>query len=355
MPSLATTLQGPLGCGAYSVRLVNDGHPILAPRKVTTALWGRRLDEASNATITIPVAGTDLRACCVGGNRIETLRTEALISRNGLDVWQGWLLPATKFRRDTITIEATDILGWLDRRVLQQNHVHVGVDMTTIALAYIADAARGDLPFVINSTLSGVLATRTVLATEYRFAGEALRDLLETGLDATVVAGVLLLGPETQTCGTLRLRDTDIDGDPEIAIDGRQRATRVIVKGGNGIVAIYPPVPPTVCFHAADTVHSDESILDQASADNAAQLLYARLSASFPYYLTVPEGSALLPTAPVHINALIPGAIAQVSSRSLCVEIEMAQRLTALDVEVAAGIEQVRPTFEPLGDDEGDA
>ena len=108
MPSLATTLQGPLGCGNYSVRLVNDGQPILAPRKVTTVLWGRRLDEASNATITIPVAGTDLRACCVGGNRIETLRTEVIISRNGLDVWQGWLLPATKFRRDTITIEATE-------------------------------------------------------------------------------------------------------------------------------------------------------------------------------------------------------------------------------------------------------
>ena len=79
-----------------------------------------------------------------------------------------------------------------------------------------------------------------------------------------------------------------------------------------------------------------------------------QMSASHPYNLTIPEGSTLRPTAPVHINALIPGSFVQFHTQALCVELEMAFRLTALDVEAAAGSEQVRPFLEPLGDDEGD-
>lgn len=353
MPSsLATTSEGPLGCGFYVVRLVNDGQPILQADKVTTVTWARRRDEVSIATITIPIGGTDLVPCCDGIDKIEVDRTEVIIERNGIGVWQGWVLNDVTITRDTIVINASDILGWTERRVLDDNHVDVGLDLTDIALGYFADSNLSDLPWVIQSSPSGVTGNRTVLTTDYRFASDALRDLYESGLDATVVAGVLLLGPETQLCGTLRLRDTDIDGDPEIKTDGRLRATRVIVKGGNGIVSIYPPTPPVVCFRAADIVHDDESILDQSSADATAISLYDQVSSSFPYFLHVPEGSALNPDAPVHINALIPGAIFQFTSDALCVRISMAMRLVAVDVDVSAGFESVRVTFEPLGSSE---
>jgi len=352
MPSLATTSNGPLGCGTYVVRLVNDGSPILEARKVTSVTWGRRRDEASVAVVTLPVSGTDLRACCEGVNQIEPLRTEVIIERSGIPVWQGWVLREVDIHRDTISITAHDILGWTERRVLNLDHVATGVDLTDIALSYIADINRGgDLPFVITSEPTGILADRTVLASEYRFASEALRELFETGLDGTVIAGHLLLGPETQLCGTLTLRDTDIDGDPSIKLDGLLRATRAIVKGGNGIVAIYPSTPPDVCYHAADIVQSDESILDQPSADAAAQLLYAQAATSYPYFLTIPDGSGLSPKAGVHINALIPGAIVQFYSQTLCVQIGMAMRLVSVDVEAAAGSEQVRVSFEPIADE----
>jgi len=356
VPSLARTTQGPLGCGSYTARLVNDGQVILDSRRVTSVLWNRRADEKSTSTLTLPVQGTDLTACCESSQRIEPLRTEIIISRDAEPVWQGWLMGDVGFTRDNIVVNGQDILGWTERRVLNSNHVDTNVDLTNIALSYLGDVnAASDLPFVIISTLSGVLATRSVLASEYKYAWGPLKELLDTGLDATVVAGVLYLGPETVTCGTLQLRDTDIDGDPELKLDGAQRATRVIVVGGNGIVATYPPAPPDVCYHAADYVQQDDKILDQASADNAAQLLYARLSSSFPYYLSIPQGSTLKPSAPVHINALVPGNVFQVYVGSLCLPVGMAMRLTALDVEVGpGGSEQVRPTFEPLGDLEGD-
>lgn len=340
-----------MGCGSYVARLVNDGLPILEARKAVGITWSRRLDEASTATLTIPVSGTDLAACCVGVNRIEPLRTELIIERDGIPVWMGWILRDVTIGRDTIIVNATDILGWTDRRVLG-THTHIGVDLTDIALDYIADVnGLGDLPFVITSTPSGILADRTVLAPEYKFASEPLRELFETGLDATVVAGVLIMGPETQVCGTLQLRDTDINGDPEIKMDGVQRATRVIVKGVEGIVAISPASPPDVCFHAADTVITDEQILDQVSADAAAAVAYEQLSSSYPYHVGVPEGSSLLPSAPVHINALIPGAIVQFYSQALCLQVAMAMRLVAVDVEATAGEEQVRIALEPLGDE----
>src|SRR3990172_3806524 len=339
MPSIAVTSQGPLGCGNYVVRLVNDGRPILEARAVTSIVWTRRPNEASTATVTIPVRGTDLRACCEGANRIEALRTEIIIERDGIAVWQGWLIRDAIFSRDTIIVNAHDILAWTERRTLKTNHVDVGVDLTTIALSYFADInSAGDLPFEISSMLSGVTADRTVLASEDKFASEALSELYSTGIDITVVAGAIILGPDTATCGPLHLRDTDIDGSPEIKLDGDQRATRVVVRGGNGIRSVYPPGPPTVCFHAADFVSSDEQILDKSSADNRAQELFERLSSSYPYFLTIPQGSALRPSAPVHINALVPGNLVQFYSQALCIEIGQAFRLTALDVEAAAGV-----------------
>jgi hypothetical protein len=332
--------------------LVNDGQPILEARKVTSVVWGRRRDEASVAVVTLPVSGTDLEACCTGVNRIEPLRTEVIVERLGIPVWQGWIMREVDIHRDTITITAHDILVWTERRVLSDDHVYTSDDLTDIALAYIADVnSPGDLPFVITSLPTGILADRTVLASEFRYASEALRELYETGLDVTVIAGHLLLGPEMQACGTLTLRDTDIDGDPSVKIDGLLRATRAIVKGANGITSIYPPSPPEVCFHQADTVRTDESILDQNSADAAALNLYEQAATSYPYFLVIPEGSGLKSTAPVHINALVPGAIVQFYSQTLCVQIGMAMRLVAVDVEAAAGSEQVRISLEPLEDE----
>lgn len=359
MPSIAPTLNGPLGCGSYTVRLVNDGAPILQTKRVTTVLWTRRIDEASTATVTIPVSGTDLRACCDGVNRIEPLRTEVIIDRDGRPVWQGWIMSDIEIQRDAIIVNAHDILAWTERRVLNLDHVDVGVDLTDIALGYIADVnSAGDLPFVITSSPTGITADRTVLTTEYQFAWEPLQSLLESGLDATVIAGHLLLGAETAICGTLQLRDTDVDGSPELRMDGAQRATRVIVKGGTNedggdqVIAIYPSEPPDVCFHAADYILEDEEILDQNSADAAAEELYQRLSSSYPYYLGIPEGSGLNPHAPVDINGLIPGAIIQFYSQTLCLDVGMAMRLVGLDVEVTSGVESVRIVLEPIGDNE---
>lgn len=354
-PSLANSTQGPLGCGTYKARLVNDGDVIFEGRKTTSAVWGRRLDEASHATVTIPVSGDELRACCEGPNKIEPLRTEVLLERNGVDVWQGWLMRDALFRRESITINAHDILKWTERRVLDDTHVHVATDLTDIALAYFGDSNLADLPWPIMSLPTGVLGDRTVLATEHQLASAALEELLKTGLDATVVAGVLYLGGETATCGTLHLRDENIDGDPEVKIDGAQRATRVIVKGANGIVSVYPPTPPSVCYRPADFVSADEAIVDQASADYRARDLYRILSSSYPYYVSIPQGSALSPDTPVHINALVPGNVFQFYSQALCVPIGQAIRLTAVDVDAAGDTEQVKVSFEPLGDDEGDA
>ncbi len=356
MPSRATTSHGPLGCGSYVARLVNDGQPIFRARKTISVLWNRRKGEPSAATITLPVSGTDLRACCNGVNKIDPLRTELIIERDGLPVWQGWVMNDITIRRDTITVNAKDILGWTERRILNLDHVSAGLDLVTIGLSYIADVnALGDLPFVITAEPTGILADRTVLASEYRYASDPLKDLYNAGLAATVIAGHLLLGPEMQTCGTIQLRDTDIDGDPEIKLDGLQRATRVIVKGANGIVSVYPAEPPDTCFHGADFLLDDQSILDQASADATAALVYDSFSSSFPYYVSIPEGSGLKPSAGVHINALIPGAIVQFYSQTLCVEIGMAMRLVAVDVEASAGVENVRVTLERIGDNQGAA
>jgi hypothetical protein len=355
MPSLATTTQGPLGCGSYSVQLVNAGQPILESKRTTSVVWNRRLDEPSTSTVTLPVQGTDLRACCDGVNRIEPLRTEVIVNRNGIPVWQGFLMRDVAIRRDNIIVNAHDILGWTERRTIKTDQIHVAADLTDIALDYIADInAAGDLPFVITSLPTGVLADRTVLALEDRWAADPLKDLYDTGLDATVVAGHVLLGPETPTCGTLTLRDNDIDGDPEIKLDGLQRATRVVVKGANGIRVVWPVTPPDVCILDADYVLTDESILDAGSALAAAQALYERLSAAFPYYVSIPQGSGLRASAPVHINALIPGTLVQFTTDALCLPISMTMRLTALDVEASAETEQVRVSLEPIGGEFGD-
>lgn len=353
MPSIATTPRGPLGCGSYVCRLVNDGNVIFRSRRAISVAWGRRTGEPSNATLTLPVQGTDLTACCEGQNKIDPLRTELIVTRNGIDIWQGWVMRDVSFHRDNVIVNASDILKWTDRRVLDDNHNFstVATDLTTIALDYFGDSNLVDLPFVIQSELSGITAKRKVLASEHKYASVALTELYETGLDVTVVAGIVFLGNTVQTCDTLLLRDTHIDGDPEIKTDGDLRATRVIVKGANGIVSIKPDVPPDVCFRSADHVVDDPNILDQESADARASELVAQMSTSYPYFLTIPEGSSLDPKSPVHVNALVPGNIFHIESSSLCVPVGMSMRLIAVDGEAAAGSEQIRVTFEPLEDE----
>lgn len=346
--------KGPLGCGAYTARLVNNGKPIAESSRVTTAQWNRRSNEPSTAVIALPTVGTALEACCQGIDRLEALRTEVILTRNGVDVWQGFIMDDVSFRRDTIVINARDIMGWLERRRLRQNHAYANIDLTDIALGFIADVnSAGDLPFTVDAEDSGVLATRTVLANEYRYAWDPFRELLETGLDATVIAGVLRLGPELQLCGPIHLSDQHLEGDPEIKTDGRQRASQVVVKGANGIVGVFPAVvDAALCFYPADYVVTDERILDQSSSDARAESLYNDMSSSYPYFVAAGEGASLKPNAPVHINALAPGAIVQYHTDSLCVELDMAMRVSAVDVDVAPGIEQVRVTLEPLGSDQ---
>lgn len=355
MGSLAPSTRGPLGCGTYQARLVNDGRPILETKTVTSVTWGRRLDEVSTATITIPVKGNDLTACCERANLIEPLRTEVEITRDGMPVWIGYLLRDVTFSRDHIIVNAHDILGWTERRVLG-NHNYDDTDLLDIALGYLADPNLDDFAWsslIAQATPTGILADRKVLASEYRFASDPLGELYGTGLDITVAAGRIYLGPEVATCGHIVLRDTDFDGDPEVKLDGAERATRVIVRGANGIVSVYPPEPEVKCYRDADYVSEDQDMLDQESADARAQSLYTRLSSSYPYYVHIPQGSGLRPTAGVHINALIPGNKFQFESKALCIPIAMGMRLTAVDVEASSSSEQVRVTLEPIGDFEG--
>lgn len=353
-PSIAPTPRGPLGCGSYTARLVNNGKVILDTTKTASVDWNRRNGEASNATAVIPVSGTDLAACCIGDDKAEALRTELVIERNGIGVWQGWCMREISFKRDTVTVTAHDMLKWTERRVLDDDHIVAATDLTGIATGYLADSNLADIPWVIEQASTGVVGDRTVLASEYRYASDPLGELHNTGLDMTVAAGRLYLGPAAAgICGTLKLRDTDMEGDPEIKQDGAQRATRVIVTGADGIVSIYPPSPPDVCWGPADVVSHDDTILDQATADARALALWTRLSSSYAYFVNVPDGAQLKPTAPVHINALVPGQLFDFVSRSTCIPIAQGMRLASVDVTATADEEAVKVSFEPIGDAEG--
>lgn len=334
-------------CRADSYRVIvrDKTGPEIVELDFTQLQWDRRLDDVSEATLTIP-PGAD---CCGKLADIWPWRHELAISRDGDEVWTGPIRVIADCTSGMI-VKATDVLGWLQRRVIHEDHDWTVNLLGAVQAAeeLIQDGFAPDDPDVLRHLFTvgtGVVGGRSYVA-DSKYVIDALADLAKGSLDFTTIGRRIVLMPSGHELGRTTLVTCDhFAGDVCTSVDGDDAATRTIVTGV-GVTGTAGGVDPY--FGLVELLVDDQRIGRQATADDqAAGLLEGRNPP--PLLVQPPQGSGLAPDAPICLSDLVPGVTVPVSVNCTCRAALQDMRLTQLTVNVSADGETLAPTLAPLG------
>lgn len=373
-----------LGCAqAYAARLHWRGGALpfesSAMDRLTDVSWNRTINDVSEASVTV-MKGDVSEACCRALGEAEPWVHELTLYRDGELVWQGPVV-RTVASRTTITIVALDVFAWFDHLVntWMVRYVNATADsagrrrgpITQIAANHIRlnvmDSRLGepdypgimDYLIVRNAGLPSIKvekdgSSNSSIWTAY--LGDILRDWTKRGLTWTTVGrSILLRGrPTSATRAQARLTMEDFIGEIEVIKDGAQAATSAFVttqetqdisKGkslaiGNKRTA-YGRVDTLVELQEEDATDADML----AAAKDA---LAGRYPA--PVSISIPDGGALAPTAPITLRQLVPGERVDVLAESFCAPVLQGFVITDVEVSWQDDQEKVGVTLTPLAD-----
>lgn len=377
-----------IGCGVYEVlAFTRGGGEVVGSLEFDNLAWGRVLDATSAATMTIDGVSNlgALERCCELIGSLNPWEHELALYRQVPGSQQKqrvWMGPITRMRfpNESVVIEALDLSAWLQRRSLHQNHnftIANGDDLIAMWVAWVEDAMSVDnspglFPHVL--ALSGILADRLTTIVEHNYAADPIAEIATTGIDWTTIdrvmqAGPVLPQPDFDAVDSLPLLlDEAFRVAPEIIVDGMSMGNCWLVNGGGAIAGVpltgeygpdFPATPDHVAQPAApdyaaieerfgriEQVVSETRILDQDSVDDNAKTRYD-LTKEPVAYIT---GGELLPTAPLPINQIVPGALLRVKLNRACKPIDVVMRIQQLSVSANAdGSESVDIGLEPIG------
>jgi hypothetical protein len=336
-----------LGCATHGYTITDvSGGNVAASGRLTNVRYNRVLNDSSDATVTIGMEGLD---CCDELGNIRSWRHWLNIFRNGVFVWSGPVVNVTWTNSD-VTVNATDLIGLLDRRVVHRQVTFDQVPVSTIAAALIEDGLRPDDP---GHTTTVVAPTTTTGGRTYQAwigqTADHLRDLSETGLDFTATGQNILLLPDDfgETVG--RLSDSDLPEGLRVTEDGASLATRQVVAGDEdtGFVGVAGGIND---YYGLLEMYTEQNTLKTLrDVDQAAQ---AKLDGSLnvPVFIDT-QDVTLSPTAPVIIEQLVPGWCVDITSGQTCREITQRMKITGLAVNENGTGEKITLQVAALGDD----
>lgn len=307
--------------------------------------WGRRLDDFSEAQITVLIGGNEAKACCDCLGDLEPWCSEVHIVREGEVVWLGPIVKV-KYHWDRVIVTARDVSAWLEKRVpeiiFDNRGDPTGMLLNDIAYQIILQAmSEDDSPCILNNLVfvSDPLdegTGRRVYPAFVSTALEYLKSLAETGMDWRVIGrSIILSGDELTTVRIGTLQAEHFVGDPGITVtkDGLLLANRWYVNRGDGAaVSAEDTASIQSCYGLhEDQLPDDHGIYDVANALDTAQD-YVAATKSVPRILDVPAGVRLSADAPISLDQLIPGVRINVAITNLCFPIQQAFKLLEVNV-----------------------
>lgn len=368
---MAATI-GTLGCAQqYTVLLASkDGIPVgdltAGGNFANSVEWSRRLDDFSEATVTIPLNAD----CCGLIADAHVWHTELQIFRDGVYVWSGPLVNI-KATRTEATLYARDLIALLDKRII---HVptcfalacagfgyagpEVASDLSDLGAFLIADGLIVDgHNFTIDATPTGILGERLYRLGQDNTSLNALQEVMQLGLDVTMLGRKFVLGNANGgapfgTSATLTC--DDFLGSPQFEEDGLNLATRAIVLGDNGIIGLAKA--PDTDVNGKDAYYGLLELIDlnrgelntQAIADQAAaSIILSHYPA--PTNLVTPNNVQLSINAPITIAELVPGTFTPIIIDCLCRPVSAVMVLIEVNVIWDTDGEHVSVTYASLG------
>lgn len=349
---------GLLGCGEYRVFVYERGGDVIVEELPwQDVFYGAVLDDTSNATVNVPIAGSRAsESCCAALNEIEPWAHEVHIFRDGRVAWIG---PITDMRFDgeggLAIITCRDLFYWFERRIFTRDFDFSG-DMARIfnQMAVVGLEEDGSPNITVQATDTGIEARRTILGSERRRVADEMRELARTGLDFTAKGRTILCGGvEIPTTKTLRVWGPSLR-TASLEMRGTDATTHVsmtgLLPGVNTESELIEEAQETFSRYGLLQTHFSElAIYDEVSLRAAAANRLAFLRRP-PRYLIV----SFDPNAPFSMDELIPGSRCDVRAEIGCIEVVEEMRLQSLGVSVNAtnegGIsESVNGTIIPLG------
>lgn len=365
-----------LGCGTYEAyfNTRGGGSFVCRIRNLTQLSWGRKLNEVSEAQVSFSLNGQE-EECC---NCVETVNPwehELSIYRDGVEVWCGPVINGTvDLSSMTATYQARDLSTWFDHRwveVVGNDQEWEETDVSDVYDWLVNHAYSKDpwnMEWYINRM--GIPINRIYTGTEpgerwagsFQVVGDELRDLLQYGIDYTVVRRTMIGGnlEDANAPASVRLIDNSWATLPTIQITGGNMATEVGVAGGNsgytgwyddqiwierdqsspyGLLQTFVPAP--------ELDEEDTRLLPNAISQKA----YALKALKGEPYIYV-KGGELSQHAAVTFDQLIPGRVFRVELLQTCRTIQTDYRLYEVNVQYGPNGETVAPVLTPLGAEE---
>lgn len=323
-----------VGCGTHTFSVTDRDGGIVVGGSTGTLLeveWNRVLDDASTARVTVGVTGP---GCCDQLGNVRAWRQWLNVYRNDEFVWAG---PITNvaWSYDRVIIDATDLIGLLDRRVPHQDFSFDDTDLTEVARQLIEDGLQPDDP---GHTVTVIGAAGITGGREYAQnigqTADHLRDLADTGIDFTAVGNNIVILPEDHCDVVGRLSDEDLPEGLTVTEDGAALATRWVVAGSAESGAVGTAGGVDDYYGLIEQYTEQTSITTQAAADAAAQ---AKVDVSTTATVLDTQNITLAPTANVDVASLVPGWCLDITTSITCRTITQRLKITGLQVSEDGG------------------
>lgn len=392
-PLPSSTIDGAtLGCGKHRAVIYRRGgtRRVGELKGITHLDWGRVRDDISTSKIVI----SDWDIDC--GNLLSSLQTwayEVVIFRNnGFSedrVWEGPITLLT-YERETVTIQAKDVMGYAYRRIIRQpmndsgSNTNAGSSVVNRAMRVLQNTFAPDDPNVLAYLQ---VLDRTDDAKQYRSTPAYSRTAFEevddmaanAGLDYTAIGRSILLWGTKHRIGTLpEFTDDDLGSPPIVSEYGMSMANVYSVSDGNGIYGLatrggisedggvvsgndptYGLVEMLSSSWASDSP-DDSGTYTQAGLQTLIESFegYAERSISDrygpPVVVRVPDNTSLNPGTLISIQQLVPGVVIPLRSTGTLRHVVASQKLDAVKVVEENGEEQITITMSPFSRDDND-
>lgn len=361
---------------------------------LTAVTWGRTLNAISEAQVSVAKRALT-PDCCEAVGATEPWIHELTIFRDTDLVWQG-PVRRTIETRDDFTIEAVDVLGWLEKVVNTWRITYVAASgsdgpgvppangryrrpVTEIAQNIIrlnlVESSLSVPPdwfnvmdYIVRRDTTGPIrfekdgSSNTAIWNEYVLF--ILDELTKRGLQySTVGRSILLMDPTTtDVAAVARLTMDHISGNVEVIRDGTSTATLALatnqqtnnITGGRTVIVGQTGTE----YGRLDTLVKLQTDQDAAPADVDEELEQAaedQLAGRYPtpIAISVPDGAQLTPVAPVQMHELVCGWRIDLETGAFCTQLGQPFLLTDVAVQWQDGQEKVGISLAPLADPYG--
>lgn len=344
--------------GEYGVALVKRGEKLsTAGAKPTRIEYGRKMDDSARAEVRFVTAGDN---CCGQLGSVNHWDTDLVVTAINTELGQDEVMfrgpvLTTTYGKGYATVEAYDVLKWLEHREIETDFNFPSQDVSDIFIAlatYSYDKepqAQFDPRYSIVRYDSGVSEARVVEAASNRMAWNVIQEMLQAGLDVTTVGSRIIVG--VPNFATFNLTDKQVAGEVQVVKDGAQFANRVLANASRDIVGVYPPGVPVADanFPLVEAQIVDSQLPDTSSAIAAAKARYDFGGENGVVRVKASGGLQLLPNSNINPRTLIAGQLIRFTATETCYKASEVLRVGSLNVVVEKGSEIATIDLQPIG------